>query len=172
LVWYKEDGSEHYRDNFKNGEWIYEDELNEPTPIDGKEVPSPKVENTELSSAESPPFNGDAIRTYEDGRKQSKARYRDGRLNGPWICWYRNGRIRSQGHWLDGKLEGYSTWWYENGLKQQQCHHRDGKLVSAVVWKPDGDKCPCSKVTDGEGVLVWYKEDGTEYFRKTYAGNK
>ena len=40
--------------------------------------------------------------------------------------------------------------------------------MSAVHWKPNGEKCPVTNVKDGNGVMVFYNEDGTEEFRYTY----
>jgi antitoxin component YwqK of YwqJK toxin-antitoxin module len=40
--------------------------------------------------------------------------------------------------------------------------------MSAVTWKPDGEKCPVTNVQDGDGVIVWYDADGTEVIRKSY----
>ena len=39
--------------------------------------------------------------------------------------------------------------------------------MSAVAWKLNGEKCPETNVKDGNGVVVWYNEDGTEWFRET-----
>jgi hypothetical protein len=35
-----------------------------------------------------------------------------------------------------------------------------------------GEKCPVTNVKDGNGVLVIYKDDGTERFRETYKNGK
>jgi len=43
-----------------------------------------------------------------------------------------------------------------------------GRLMSVEVWKPNGEKCPVTNVKDGNGVMVWYKEDGTVSRRYTY----
>ena len=40
--------------------------------------------------------------------------------------------------------------------------------MTAVVWKPNGEKCPVTKLIDGNGVVVEYKEDGRELFRLTF----
>ena len=81
---------------------------------------------------------------------------------------YPNGQIMILGQFKDGKLNGLSTGWYENGQKRQEESYKDRKLMSAVGWKPNGEKCPMTNVKDGNGLWVWYKEDGTESFRKTY----
>ena len=40
------------------------------------------------------------------------------------------------------------------------------------VWEPNGEKCPVTNVKDGNGGLVLYNEDGTEYRRLTYKDGK
>ena len=42
------------------------------------------------------------------------------------------------------------------------------KLVTAVVWKPNGEKCPVTNVVDGNGVVVYYTPHGTEDDRRFY----
>ncbi len=81
---------------------------------------------------------------------------------------YPNGQIMILGQFKYGKPNGLATGWYENGQKRQEENYKDYKLMSAVVWKPNGEKCPVTNVKDGHGLWVWYKEDGTESFRKTY----
>jgi general secretion pathway protein G len=44
--------------------------------------------------------------------------------------------------------------------------------MSAVAWKPNGEKCPVTNVVDGSGVVVRYNEDGTENRRETYKDGK
>ena len=86
-----------------------------------------------------------------------------------WVkLMYPNGQIMILGQIKDGKQDGLVTKWYENGQKRQEENYKDYKLMSAVGWKPNGDKCPVTNVKDGNGLWVWYKEDGTESFRKTY----
>ena len=40
--------------------------------------------------------------------------------------------------------------------------------MTAIGWKPNGEKCPVTNVVDGIGVWVMYNEDGTEAFRQTF----
>ena len=90
-----------------------------------------------------------------------------------WVkLMYPNGQIMILGQIKDGKQDGLVTKWYENGQKRQEENYKDYKLMSAVGWKPNGDKCPETNVKDGNGLWVWYKEDGTESFRKTYKNGK
>ena len=90
-----------------------------------------------------------------------------------WVkLMYPNGQIMILGQIKDGKQDGLVTKWYENGQKRQEENYKDYILMSAVGWKPNGEKCPVTNVKDGNGVWVWYKEDGTESFRKTYKNGK
>jgi hypothetical protein len=45
---------------------------------------------------------------------------------------------------------------------------KNGKTMTMVMWKPNGEKCPVTKVKDGNGVQVWYHDDGTEERRVTF----
>ena len=58
--------------------------------------------------------------------------------------------------------------WYKNGQKLAERTFKDGKTVTVVAWKPNGEKCPVTNVVDGDGVVVWYNEDGTVLSRETY----
>ena len=90
-----------------------------------------------------------------------------------WVkLMYPNGQIMILGQIKNGKQDGLVTKWYENGQKRQEENYKDYILMSAVGWKPNGEKCPVTNVKDGNGVWVWYKEDGTESFRKTYKNGK
>ena len=57
---------------------------------------------------------------------------------------------------------------YSNGRKIDQRTYKDGKLITAVAWRIDGEKCPVTKVIDGNGTLMRYNTDGTEFGLFTY----
>ncbi len=78
-----------------------------------------------------------------------------------------NGQVGLLQQLKDGKRDGLDTHWYSNGQKKAEGNFKDGKVVSAVVWKPNGEKCPVTYVEDGAGVVVNYNENGTEDFRVT-----
>jgi hypothetical protein len=79
-----------------------------------------------------------------------------------------DGRIRSLVHYKDGKPDGMATAWYENGQRRNESNWEDGKLWAAVAWKPNGKKCPVTNVVNGNGVVVYYNDKGTEVDRETY----
>ena len=94
--------------------------------------------------------------------------YKDGKVDGLWTHWHESGQSGSKKRFKDGKQDGLWTEWYENGQKRWEENYRDGKLMSAVHWKQNGEKCPVTNVKEGNGVVVWYKDDGTEALRLTY----
>jgi antitoxin component YwqK of YwqJK toxin-antitoxin module len=106
---------------------------------------------------------------YEDGQKKSETNFKDGKKDGLVTFWYEDGQKKLEANFKDGKKDGLGTGWYENGQKKLEANYKDGKPVTAVSWKPNGEKCPLTKIDkDGNGVRVFYKDDGTEQIRWTY----
>ena len=57
------------------------------------------------------------------------------------------------------------TSFYESGQRESVKKYKDDKLMSAVSWKPDGEKCPDTNLKAGNGILVVYNKDGMENAR-------
>ena len=49
---------------------------------------------------------------------------------------------------------------------------KGGKCRQASAWKPNGEKCPVTNILNGNGVIVWYEEDGAVSHRQTYKAGK
>jgi len=105
---------------------------------------------------------------HENGQKNLEVSYKDGAKDGLLRKWYGNGLKMAELNYKDGKEDGVTTLWYENGQKQAQGTYKRDKLMTAVAWKPNGEKCPETNLVDGNGVLVGYGKDGTEDWRTTY----
>ena len=94
----------------------------------------------------------------------------------PYTGWAKamwgNGQTQLLIQYKDGKMDGPSMQWHSNGQKSSELIRKDDKLITAVVWKPNGGKCPVTNVVDGNGVVVVYNEDGTEDRRATYQDGK
>ena len=90
----------------------------------------------------------------------------------PYTGWakemYDNGQVRELSQYKDGKADGLGIEWYEIGQKEWEHTNKDGKLVTAVAWKPNGEKCPVTNVVNGNGVWVRYSPVGTEWIRFTF----
>ena len=105
----------------------------------------------------------------EDGQRLAYLKSQQTPFTG-WSKWTKNGRIYSLIKRVKGKVM-IMTIFYENGLRAYEATFFDTKdelLNSARVWKPNGEICPVSKVVNGSGVEVIYKQDGTERYRNLY----
>jgi len=107
---------------------------------------------------------------YENGQQKLDRRYKDGKLNGPSIMWNEKGKQTRYEEYKDGKLDGHRGWHYIKGSEVPflRAFYEDGKLMRAGIRKPNGKWCAVTNVKNGNGVLVWYKEDGTENYREVY----
>lgn len=91
--------------------------------------------------------------------------------NGVWVYYNDDGTEAKRMIYKDGEcLSRTESYYYDYGQKSRELttYAKDMKLITAVSWKPNGEKCPVTNVKDGSGVLVWYNEDGEEYARHIY----
>jgi hypothetical protein len=113
----------------------------------------------------------DSVRAYKDGLSDEKLAYAPNQQK-PYTGWVKrmwsNGQIRTLIQLKDGKLDGLRTYWHKNGQKKFEENYKDGKPMTVVAWKPNGEKCPVTNVVNGNGVWVWYNDDGTENSRHTF----
>ena len=113
-------------------------------------------------------FTGWVKLMHDPSQVHRLIQYKEGKMNGLGTLWYKNGQKRNEGNFKDGKRCDLWIGWYENGQEKLEGRWQDGKLLSAMGWKPTGEICPVTNVTDGNGVVVWYNDDGTEILRYTY----
>ncbi|MEC8866647.1 MAG: hypothetical protein VXX20_09165 [Verrucomicrobiota bacterium] len=116
--------------------------------------------------------HGPYLYWWESGRKAEQKNHREGRAHGAWRIWYENGQKQLQQTVRFGKIEGPACRWYKNGGKKDESIYEDGKILSVKVWKPNGQSCPVTKLENGNGLWVRYKEDGTEAWRAQYRDGK
>ena len=105
---------------------------------------------------------------YQSGQKLSEINYKYGKYDGLLTVWYENGQWRRTGNHLDGKMVGIWTHWYENGQQRDEIFYMGGYMNSAIVWKPNGEQCSMTDVKAGNGMMVKYKEDGTDWLRISF----
>ena len=105
---------------------------------------------------------------YDGVPTTSLDQYKEGRRNGTQLEWYsETGQKRVEIQYKDGKKNGLATFWRENGIKRDERVYEYGKLISVKVWKPNGEKCPITNLNNGNGIEVFYDEDGTIVFQVT-----
>ena len=154
-------------------------DLDDPKALDkiaGDAVASEKLQQRgpdgeELSYAPNSqiPYTGWVKSMYENGQVKTLTHCKDGKPDGLWTWWHENGQKSWEQTYKDGKWDGLVTEWYENGQKRSEANWKDGKLWTVVVWKPNGEKCPVTKIDkDGNGVEVYYNLDGKESSRYTW----
>tara|TARA_Y100001934_G_C12317249_1_gene758162 strand:+ start:517 stop:1104 length:588 start_codon:yes stop_codon:yes gene_type:complete len=138
------------------------------------------------------PFTGKAVTYWQNGRKKTEISFKDGKRDGTKTHWYASGKMLSEinykngkhdgllsawyenGHWkrtgnsVDGKMVEIWTNWYENGQMRNEANYIEGYMDSAIVWKPDGERCSKTNVNNGNGVMVMYSDQGMEWLRVTY----
>tara|TARA_B100001248_G_C27395986_1_gene465588 strand:+ start:3204 stop:4253 length:1050 start_codon:yes stop_codon:yes gene_type:complete len=113
-------------------------------------------------------YHGMSTRWDEHGHKRSQTNYLKDKLDGLQTHWEKNGRKQVEQNYKESKRDGIDNTWYSNGQIQRESRWAEDKLLSAEVWKPNGEKCPETNMQDGNGIVVWYDEDGTEEIRKSY----
>ena len=106
--------------------------------------------------------NGPSYMWYKNGQKSYEGNFKDGKPDGLNTKLYENGQKEVRSTLKDGKMDGLNTSWYSNGQIQRESRWAEDKLLSAVVWKPNGEKCPETNMQDGNGVWVGYYEGGTD----------
>ena len=138
------------------------------------------------------PYSGYYIQEDENSKIRSLRYFKEGLLDGPIVSWRENGLRFHQGfyqkgkkHGLfefwseenvknleqsfkDGNLDGLSIRWYKNGSKSSEQIFQNGKIITAIGWKPNGERCPSTRVVDGIGVLVIYDDFGEEQNREEF----
>ena len=113
-------------------------------------------------------YTGWAKWVLSNGHVKYLVRFKEGKQDGPNIWWYKNGQKRSQDNWKANRQDGLSIKYNEDGTQRERTTWKDGKLMTAIVWKPDGEKCPATNVLKGHGIFVVYNKDGSQKKRFTY----
>lgn len=102
----------------------------------------------------------------KNGKKQKESHFKDGKVSITY--WYGNGQKKSEAtysyesdNYVKGERHRIVTAWYEGGhSKWVEHHHKTNFLIRAKSWKPDGGQCPETNITDGNGLMVTYYENG------------
>ena len=109
---------------------------------------------------------------HVSGQKKSVHTFKDGKEHGPGAAWYENGQKQEEWNFKDRRKHGPYTKWYENGQKQEESTYKDSHLVASTIWKPNGQKCPKTKLANGTGIVFWYHENGQKMHELSYNKGK
>ena len=140
--------------------------------IEVKKVWLPNGNKHILRSYERGVLKGRYIDWHDNGVRSVDGFSERGKKSGLWKSWHANGQKKEEGKWENGQPDGIFEEWYENGRKSAEQIFRQGKLISAVIWKPNGQQCNISRVSNGEGVVVEYDTQGGELNRNLIISGK
>ena len=104
-------------------------------------------------------LEGPVFSWRESGSKFHQGFYKAGRKNGTFVFWGKNLTKISEQNFKAGKRDGICAAWYESGSKSALQTFSDGKILSAIGWKPNGERCPSTEVIDGLGIIITYAEE-------------
>ena len=140
--------------------------------IEVKKVWLPNGNKHILRSYERGVLNGRYIDWHDNGVRSVDGFSERGKKSGLWKSWHANGQKKEEGKWENGQPDGIFEEWYKNGRKSAEQIFKKGKLMSAVIWKPNGQQCNISRVSNGEGVVVEYDTQGGELNRNLIISGK
>ena len=111
-------------------------------------------------------LQGPIIYWAQNGRKILEGYYQNGQKHGLYTFWSDDGSKEKEENYKESKLDGMTNRWYQNGQKSAQQIFHNGRIVTAIGWKPNGSRCPSTRVTNGAGVVVMYDDFGEEIRRR------
>ena len=119
-------------------------------------------------------MTGLRLRGTRTGRRSIEGNVKDGKPDGFGASWHENGQKKFEGN-CQGRQDGtgFGRGGTRTGIRQAEANLKNGKLMTAVVWKPNGEKCPVTKlIKDGNGVVGRYYENGQKDSEGNYNGGK
>lgn len=108
------------------------------------------------------PFSGRAEDSFPNGQKRCDYKIKEGVII-EGKEWYQNGQLK----W--DKSSSKSISFFEDGVKREVRTYSNGLLSDCSVWKENRQKCPYTKLENGNGVLVWWEKDMEGYDRPGHA---
>jgi uncharacterized protein len=114
-------------------------------------------------------WRGKRTKWHENGNLSEVSIYdANGVLNGLSKIFYEDGSPKGEGSYRKGKFDGEWKFWYKTGGKSWVGVYKKSKVWSATSWTPNRMKCPHTNVINGNGISVWYFENGEEKSRLMY----
>ena len=117
------------------------------------------------------PYSGWAKETYDNGQVKKLTQFKEGNVVLA-TSWHENGQKREEVKFIGGKQEGIAKRWRKNGRKSEEGNWKNGKSISALSWKPDGEKCTLTNLKDGNGIVIGYYDNGQKSKEAHYKDGK
>ena len=108
------------------------------------------------------PFSGRAEDSFPNGQKRCDYKIKEGVII-EGKEWYQNGQLKWE------KSSTKSIMFFEDGVKREVKTYTNGLLSDCSAWKENRQKCPYTKLENGNGVLVWWEKNMDGYDRPDHA---
>ena len=108
------------------------------------------------------PFSGRAEDSFPNGQKRCDYIIKEGVII-EGKEWYQNGQLK----WEKSPAKEIS--FFRDGVKRKLMNYTNGLLSDCSAWKENRQKCPYTKLENGNGVLVWWEKDMEGYDRPGHA---
>ncbi len=110
------------------------------------------------------PFTGVAIENYENGKKKSRAEFKNGKLDGKVTTWHETGEKSTLVNYKKGIVTGTEIHWYDTGVKKLEVSYDSEGLASGVCkeyYHNETLKSEGRYEKDlEEGLHKWYFKNG------------
>lgn len=110
------------------------------------------------------PFSGVAFEDFDNGKKKSRAEFKNGKLNGKVTTWHETGEKATLVNYKNGISTGTEMHWYDTGVKKLEVNYDEAGLAFGVCkeYYTDGKlKSEGEYVKDlEEGLHKWYFKSG------------
>lgn len=125
-----------------------------------------------LSSFDPEIKEGEAISYYENGRVESKAFYKQNKMNGPYFYFSKSGVLTSEGTMLNDSSTGvWKHYREEDGSLYLECETKGSFIHGKATWYHPNGKMASTGIQQWnkrEGLWKFYYEDGKTKTISTY----
>ena len=175
-----------YKNDKKDGEWIYYYHVQDKKKSEGRYVAGNKVGQW-LNFFENEFGDSTVTITDGDGKKHkvknlsSQVHYEDGVLHGSYVEWDETGKEIINGKYKNGKPIGKWTWYYTNvpkhahRVKCKTIDYKNGLMHGKYLeWHRDGREWKRFNYKDGRlnGEYIKHRKDGSKYYIGNYKNGK
>lgn len=126
------------------------------------------VQIKELGYLEDGQKQGTWMKWHKQGEQASEAQWENNLLEGSFQTWHPNGKLHQTGQTKDGEVDGEWKSYYPNGQLAEITLNQNGHLVQIKVWRPNGNPCRDSLVSEGSGGYNVYDENGSLQERRIF----
>ncbi len=110
------------------------------------------------------PFTGVAFEDFKNGKKKSKAEFKNGKLDGKVTIWHNTGEKSSVVNYKNGVKTGTEMHWYPTGTKKLEVNYNAEGLATGICKEYHSNEQVLSEGKYENGLEVglhkWYFKDG------------